>query len=86
MSARKTALLNLRIDPTIKEALREAARREHRSIANMVEVLTRRHCEDAGIPLVDPAADPPQDAPEESENEEPLRAPARRKHVVTASG
>jgi len=55
MPARKTALLNLRIDPAIKSALQEAARREHRSIANMVEVLTRRYCEDAGITLVDTA-------------------------------
>ena len=49
MVARKTALLNLRIDPGIKEALRQAAEREHRSIANMVEVIVRRHCEAAGI-------------------------------------
>lgn len=53
MSARKTALLNLRIEPAIKDALREAARREHRSIANMVEVLTRRYCDDAGIVITE---------------------------------
>lgn len=49
MIARKTALLNLRIDPGIKEALQQAAEREHRSVANMVEVIIRRHCEAAGI-------------------------------------
>ena len=36
MTAQKTATLNLRINPTLKEAVREAAMREHRSIANMV--------------------------------------------------
>jgi len=51
MSPRKTATLNLRIDPVLKEAAREAAIREHRSVANMVEVLIRRHCEEEGIPI-----------------------------------
>jgi hypothetical protein len=49
MSPRKTTTLNLRVDPAIKEALREAAQRENRSIANMIEVLIRRHCEIEGI-------------------------------------
>ena len=51
MAKQKTATLNLRIDPTLKEALREAANRDHRSIANMVEVLIRAHCEESGIPI-----------------------------------
>jgi hypothetical protein len=51
MSPEKTDTLSLRINPSIKEALREAARRENRSIANMIEVLIRRHCEEVGIPL-----------------------------------
>ncbi|MDH4072743.1 MAG: hypothetical protein OEV41_06530 [Gammaproteobacteria bacterium] len=49
MPRTKVATLNLRIAPAIKEAVREAADQEHRSIANMVEMLIRRHCEDAGI-------------------------------------
>ena len=49
----KTAALNLRIDPFLKEAAREAAFREHRSIANMVEVLIRKHCEAVGISIPD---------------------------------
>ena len=49
--ATKTATLNLRIDPSLKEALRTAALREHRSIANMVEILIRRHCEEQGISI-----------------------------------
>ena len=51
MSKIKTATLNLRIDPNVKEAIRIAANREHRSIANMVEMLIRRHCSDSGIQI-----------------------------------
>jgi hypothetical protein len=51
MAPKKTATLNLRIDPAIKEAVREAALHEHRSIANLIEVLIRRHCEQLGIPI-----------------------------------
>ncbi len=51
MSPTKTATLNLRIDPAIKEAVRQAALREHRSVANFIETLIRRHCEDVGISI-----------------------------------
>ena len=47
----KSATLNLRIDPVLKEALREAAIRDHRSIANLIEVLIRRHCAELGISI-----------------------------------
>ena len=49
MARTKVSTLNLRIEPAVKDAVREAAAREHRSIANMVEVLIRRHCEQRGI-------------------------------------
>lgn len=49
MAASKTATLTFRIDPRIKEALRAAANLEHRSIANMVEVMIRDYCEQHGI-------------------------------------
>lgn len=49
MATTKTATLTFRIDPGLKEALRAAAHQEHRSIANMVEVLIRDHCEANGI-------------------------------------
>ena len=49
MARTKIATLNLRIDPGVKEAVREAAEMEHRSVANMVEILIRRYCDDAGI-------------------------------------
>ncbi|MGI9222697.1 MAG: DUF1778 domain-containing protein [Woeseiaceae bacterium] len=51
MAKTKISTLNLRINPAIKEAVREAAAIEHRSVANMVEVLIRRHCDQAGIPI-----------------------------------
>jgi hypothetical protein len=51
MVASKTATLNLRIDPALKEALREAAAKDHRSIANLIEILIRRHCEEHGISI-----------------------------------
>ena len=51
MPKTKISTLNLRIEPGIKEAVREAAAREHRSVANMVEVLIRRHCDQAGISI-----------------------------------
>jgi hypothetical protein len=52
-TARKTATLNLRIDPAVKEALRLAAERDHRSIANLIEVLVREHCERIGVTVPD---------------------------------
>lgn len=49
MARTKISTLNLRIQPGIKDAVREAAAREHRSVANMIEMLIRRHCQQAGI-------------------------------------
>ena len=51
MAKTKISTLNLRIEPGIKEAVREAAAREHRSVANMVEVLIRRLCDQTGISI-----------------------------------
>ena len=51
MAAIKTATLNLRINPVLKEAIRIAAVEDHRSIANLIEILIRQHCEDKGIPI-----------------------------------
>lgn len=53
MSPKKTTTLNLRIDPILKDAAKAAAHREQRSVANMIEVLIRRHCEEGGIPIPD---------------------------------
>jgi hypothetical protein len=54
MGTTKTATLTFRIDPGLKEALRAAAQQEHRSIANMVEVLIRDYCEQHGIAVASP--------------------------------
>ena len=57
MANSKTATLTFRIDPGLKEALRLAAQAEHRSIANMVEVLIRDFCGKRGIlvPISEPS-------------------------------
>ena len=41
MATTNIATLTFRIDPGLKEALRTVAQQEHRSIANMVEVLIK---------------------------------------------
>lgn len=51
MATAKTTTLTFRIEPRLKEALRTAADREHRSIANMVEVLIRDYCGRNGIEI-----------------------------------
>lgn len=51
MAKTKISTLNLRIEPAVKEAVRVAAAREHRSVANMVEMLIRRHCSESGIAI-----------------------------------
>lgn len=51
MATTKTATLTIRVDPNLKEALRSAAQAEHRSIANMIEVMIREHCEKKGIAI-----------------------------------
>ncbi|ALP54922.1 hypothetical protein Tel_16835 (plasmid) [Candidatus Tenderia electrophaga] len=56
MATGKTTTLSFRIEPGLKEALREAANREHRSIANMVEVLILEYCEHHGIAVPTRAA------------------------------
>jgi len=49
MARTKIATLNLRIAPGVKDAVREAAELEHRSVANMIEILIRRYCDETGI-------------------------------------
>ncbi|EGQ8040270.1 ribbon-helix-helix protein, CopG family [Vibrio alginolyticus] len=51
MATTKTATLTIRVEPNLKEALRTAAQAEHRSIANMIEVMIREHCEKNGIAI-----------------------------------
>lgn len=49
MAASKTATLTLRIDPGVKEGLRHIAEHEHRSLANMIEVMIRDYCAQNGV-------------------------------------
>lgn len=56
MATTKTTTLTFRIEPGLKEALRTAAVREHRSIANMVEVLIRDYCGRNGIAIPEQGA------------------------------
>lgn len=49
MATRKTSTLIFRIEPGLKEAFRAVASREHRSIANMRDVLIRDYCGRHGI-------------------------------------
>ncbi len=56
MPPKKTATLNLRIDPSIKEVVKEAAELEHRSVANLIEVLIREHGESVGITIPEQGA------------------------------
>lgn len=53
MANAKTATLSFRIEPGLKEALRTAAEQEHRSIANMVEVMIREYCGRVGVAVAD---------------------------------
>jgi hypothetical protein len=58
MATGKISTLTFRIEPALKEALRTAAEREHRSIANMVEVLIRDYCGRNGIVIQEPKKAP----------------------------
>ena len=54
MANAKTATLSFRIEPGLKEALRAVAEQEHRSIANMVEVMIREYCGRVGLAIEEP--------------------------------
>lgn len=45
----KSETLNLRVSPTFKRALKQAADHEQRSMVNMLEVLLGEYCERQGI-------------------------------------
>lgn len=49
MAILKSTNLNLRIAPEVREALRQAAEREHRSVSNMVEYLIVQYCKKNNI-------------------------------------
>jgi hypothetical protein len=45
----KSETLNLRVSPTFKQVLKQAADREQRSMVNMLEVLLGEYCDRTGI-------------------------------------
>ena len=51
MARAKSETLTLRTTPEIKELLRQAAEREHRSIASMVEILILQYAKAAKLSL-----------------------------------
>ena len=51
MVAKKTAALNIRIDPDIKNAVSDLAKKHRRSVSNMVEILIIEQCERDGISI-----------------------------------
>lgn len=48
MKSIENTYLSLRIEPELKEALRNAAESDGRSIGNLVKFLIRKHCEAEG--------------------------------------
>ena len=54
MVQRKTALLNMRIDPEVKAAAELAASADHRSLSSLVEKLLADYCRERGF-LGEPA-------------------------------
>jgi hypothetical protein len=53
VAGRKSETVTVRLSPSVKEGLRRVAHREHRSIANMMEVMIRDYCGRQGIELPD---------------------------------
>ena len=60
MAILKSTNLNLRIAPEVREALRQAAEREHRSVSNMIELLIVQHCQRVEIPIIKQQTDSKQ--------------------------
>lgn len=49
MPRNKCETLSIRTTAEIKDLIRQAAEREHRSVASMLEILVMTHAEQAGI-------------------------------------
>jgi uncharacterized protein (DUF1778 family) len=46
---RKSETLNLRVTPELKELVRLAADKEHRTLSNFLEVLVLQYCAEHGV-------------------------------------
>ena len=51
----KTAVITLRVDPQVKTVAELAAKHDHRSLTNLIEVLILKHCNTVGITLTTPS-------------------------------
>ncbi len=51
MAGSKSQVVSVRVEPEIKAALQQAADREMRSLANMLEVMVVAYCRSNGYPL-----------------------------------
>jgi hypothetical protein len=49
MVQRKTAQINMRIDPELKEAAERAAADDRRSLSSLIEKLLTDHCRNQGL-------------------------------------
>jgi hypothetical protein len=67
MATAKTTTLTFRIGPGLKEALRIAAEYEHRSQANMIEMMIRDYCARNSVSI------PESDAPRRNRRKSTLR-------------
>lgn len=56
----KTATITLRVDPQIKTIAELAAKQDHRSLTNLVEVLILNHCDKTGIKTSNPSQKEPK--------------------------
>lgn len=53
MAETKSTTLTVRIQPVVKEGLRAVAQHERRSLANMIEVVIRHYCDQAGCHIAE---------------------------------
>ncbi|WP_221893530.1 hypothetical protein [Pseudoxanthomonas mexicana] len=49
----KTANFQMRLAPQLKAAAEEAAKRDHRSLTSLIEVLILNHCKSNNIPIAE---------------------------------
>ena len=56
---RKTQAISLRMSPSTKALLRAAAKRDHRTLSNLLELLILEHCQKHGIEVPPDADEPP---------------------------
>jgi len=53
MAETKSTTLTVRIQPGVKEGLRVIAEQERRSLANMIEIMIRHYCDQAGVRIAE---------------------------------